>query len=164
MVTGKMLQLVGVLHVPAVFHSSLIVRDFYCFIPTSAHNTSNFFAASGSTTFDFLTGTVYAFLSQMNINSEPSLTFKLSTDPMKMPWKPLTSSDDWAFAISRVRNKKAQQRVNSHRSVDILIGLSDVVRPIVWSMVMLTLTFTKSLGDRLKLQPDTGTSKPKGRR
>lgn len=55
----------------------------------------------------------------------PSLEFKLSTDSESARWEDLNSPDDWDLAISRVRQKKAQQKSRPRRSVNVKIRLSE---------------------------------------
>lgn len=65
---------------------------------------------------------IFALLPSTTVDPMPYLVFKLSTDSEDVPWEPLVSEDDWDYAISRVRNKKAQQHGNLNRSVDVRIG------------------------------------------
>ena len=97
------------------------VKDFYCTLPMSAGQTISRFPASEGTTFDTLTDVIYASLSYPD--SKPSFTFRLSTDPENAPWERLDSPDDWDHTISRVREKKTQQRGKVRRSVDVQIGI-----------------------------------------
>jgi hypothetical protein len=116
------------------------LSDFHCTLPTLSDNTVTRFPVSGNTAFDTITDAVYTSLSCMNVNRKPQLMFKLSTDTKSAPWENLTSADDWAHAISKVREKKARQRGKTRQSVDVQIQVSDIVRCIAQSMVISVLT------------------------
>lgn len=119
---------------------SLVASEFQCTLPTLSDNTVTRFLASENTTFEAVTDAVHASLSCTNVNRKPQLLFKLSTDTKSAPWECLTSTDDWAHAISKVREKKARQRGKTRQSVDVQIQVSDIVRCILQSMPALILT------------------------
>ena len=98
------------------------VKDFYCTLPMSTDQIVRCFPASESTTFDALSDAIYASLSCTN--SKQSFIFRLSTDLENAPWECLDSLDDWDHVISRVCEKKTQQRGKVRRSVDVQIGIS----------------------------------------
>lgn len=113
---------------PTYIYHSFLVQAFYCTLPTSANYPGNRFPATESTTFDTLTDAIYTSLSYANVHARPPLIFKLSTDPKDAPWEYLDSPEDWAYAIRRVYNKKAQQKGKVRRNVDLQIGFSYMVR------------------------------------
>jgi hypothetical protein len=82
--------------------------------------TFNRVFASESMTFNTMIDEVCVSLS-CPVGSRPPLQFKLSTDQESVPWEALSSPEDWARAISRVRQTKARQRVKPRRSLNVMI-------------------------------------------
>ena len=76
-------------------------------------------------TFDELTDTVYALLP--DTISRPLLIYKMSTDPNDIPWQELSSPDDWDDAISKVRHQNPGRRREPRQSIEVLIGVLDLV-------------------------------------